>query len=164
MISFYKSEIYKYAHLYNVPYFKDTTPDWSVRGKYRKIISPALEDTFTKNVKENLLNISNQSDDWNFVIQQDIILPFLSNIVTKKNQDVSILTIYIEYYITYPTSFWYVIFTDLFNQYSLKPPSRRSINSLIDTIKLGKNQNFNLSNNCKCKIKNFNIILEFKNN
>lgn len=163
MISFYKSEIYKYARLNNVPYFKDTTPDWSVRGKYRKIISPALEDTFTKNVKENLLIISNQSDDWNLLISQEIILPFLSNIIYKKNKEVSILTINIEYYINYPISFWNLIFNNLFNQYSFKCPSKRSIQSLIDTVKLGKNQNFNLSNNCKCKIQNFNIIIEFKN-
>ena len=163
MISFYKSEIYKYAHLNNVPYFKDTTPDWSVRGKYRKIISPALEDTFTKNIKENLLIISNQCDDWNLLIQQEIILPFLSNIIYKKNKEVSILTINIEYYINYPISFWNVIFNNIFNQYYFKSPSKRAIQSLIETVKLGKNQNFNLSNNCKCKIENFNIIIEFKN-
>ena len=40
----------------------------------------------SKNVKENLLIISNQSDDWNLLIQQEIILPFLSNIIYKKNK------------------------------------------------------------------------------
>ena len=59
MIEFYKSSIYKFADEYQVPYFKDTTPDWSVRGKYRNRILPQLEITFS-NVKQNLLNINNQ--------------------------------------------------------------------------------------------------------
>ena len=54
MIKFYKQPIYDFADKYQIPYFKDTTPDWSVRGKYRNKILPIIEDTFSKNVKENL--------------------------------------------------------------------------------------------------------------
>ena len=46
MINFYKESVYKFAHNNNVPYFKDTTPDWSVRGKYRNKVHSRLEDTF----------------------------------------------------------------------------------------------------------------------
>ena len=54
MINFYKETIYNFAHKNSVPYFKDTTPDWSVRGKYRNKVHDNLEDTFGKNMKENL--------------------------------------------------------------------------------------------------------------
>ena len=37
-----KDEIFKFAHRYNVPYFKNTTPDWSCRGRMRNTIIPTL--------------------------------------------------------------------------------------------------------------------------
>ncbi len=162
MISFYKSDIYNFAKTYCVPYFKDTTPDWSVRGKYRNIISPALEDAFTINVKENLLNISKQADDWNILIEKEIIKPFLSKISLDINNEKTYLTINTEKYIDYPITFWTVIFMNIFNQYSYKSPSKKSIQILMDNIKLQKNKNYNLSNNCKCKIENYKIIIEFR--
>ena len=55
MIDVYKKPVYEFAEKYQIPYFKDTTPGWSIRGKYRNQIYPLIEDTFTKNVKDNLL-------------------------------------------------------------------------------------------------------------
>tara|TARA_B100001093_G_C26811405_1_gene1007738 strand:- start:864 stop:2027 length:1164 start_codon:yes stop_codon:yes gene_type:complete len=162
MLSFYKTDIYKFAHTYNVPYFKDTTPNWSVRGKYRNIIGPALEDAFSKNIKENLLNISKQADDWNLLIEQEIIRPFLSNIVYEINIEKILVTINIEKYIEYPLTFWYIIFADLFNQHGYSSPSKKSIQVLINSIKEKKNKNFNLCNKCKCAINNYKIVIEFK--
>ena len=75
MIDFYKKSIYEFANLYQVPYFKDTTPGWSVRGKYRNEIYPKIEDAFTPNVKENLIGLSKQSYEWNNLVQEQIIIP-----------------------------------------------------------------------------------------
>ena len=69
-----KISIYNFAEENQVPYFKDTTPDWSVRGKYRNNIAPLLEDTFMPVVKENLLGLSRQSFEWNGLIMEKIIL------------------------------------------------------------------------------------------
>lgn len=162
MISLYKSDIYLFAHFYNIPYFKDTTPNWSVRGKYRKIISPALEDAFTQNVKENLLNISNQADEWNLLIEQDIIKPFLCKFIFDIDIDKTIVTIDTKKYINYPIIFWNLIFTNIFNEFKLKPPSKKGIQNLITTIKLNKSKYIMLSNKYKCNINNFKIIIEFK--
>jgi tRNA(Ile)-lysidine synthase TilS/MesJ len=30
-----KDLVFEFAHRYGVPYFRDTTPDWSTRGKLR---------------------------------------------------------------------------------------------------------------------------------
>ena len=162
MISFYKSDIYLFAHFYNIPYFKDTTPDWSVRGKYRNTISPALEDAFTQNVKENLLNISNQADDWNLLIEKEIIKPFSSKVIRFYDIDKTIVTIDTKNYINYPITFWNLIFTNLFNEFKLKPPSKKGIQSLINTIQLNKNKYIMLSNKYKCNIIDFKIMIEFK--
>ena len=167
MISFYKSEIYKYAHLNNVPYFKDTTPDWSVRGKYRDIISPAIEDAFTQNVKENLLCISDQADQWNSLIEKEIIRPFIEKIKINLIDEKTFIEFNIEKYIDYPIAFWNVVFMNVFNQFGFKAPSKKSIQTFINTIKYRTRQNdshkynVTLCNSTKCIIKNFNISIQF---
>ena len=48
LIEFYKQVILEFAEKNEVPHFKDTTPDWSVRGKYRRRIYPLIEDALQK--------------------------------------------------------------------------------------------------------------------
>ena len=36
-----KDHIYEFAHKYGVPYFKDSTPSWSTRGKLRNKVGAA---------------------------------------------------------------------------------------------------------------------------
>ena len=36
MLPFGKDVVYDFAHTFGVPYFKDTTPSWSTRGKLRR--------------------------------------------------------------------------------------------------------------------------------
>ena len=35
MLAHTKADVYAHAHAYGVPYFKDSTPEWSTRGKLR---------------------------------------------------------------------------------------------------------------------------------
>ena len=164
MIEFYKDTIYKFAHLYQVPYLLDTTPNWSVRGKYRKKIYPVIEETFTKNVKENLIYLSQQSRDWNNLINKDIIIPFMDLIEwSNDNSEKYITTIKfdIENYKKYPISFWNLVFMNLFNKIGLNAPSRKGIKNFIDSIN-NDNNYISLSNNCKCTRNNNLITIQFK--
>ena len=79
LIEFQKNRVFKLAHEYYVPYFKDTTPDWSNRGVLRKQIFPNLEERYG-NFKNNLLNVGNASEEWRRIIYIEIIEPFLKNI------------------------------------------------------------------------------------
>jgi tRNA(Ile)-lysidine synthase TilS/MesJ len=165
MIQYYKNVIYDFADKYQVPYFKDTTPKWSVRGKYRDIISPAIEDAFTKNVKENLLNISRQADEWNSLLESEIINPFIES-VNFYGEDNKIIEVNIEKYIDYPLAFWTIVLMKIFNHFGYKSPSKKSIQTFMTTIKYcnekhKNNYNIILSNNAKCTILNNNIIVIF---
>lgn len=165
MIQYYKNIIYDFADKYQVPYFKDTTPKWSVRGKYRDIISPAIEDAFTKNVKENLLNISRQADEWNSLLESEIINPFIES-VNFYGEDNKIVEVNIEKYIDYPLAFWTIVLMKIFNHFGYKSPSKKSIQTFMTTIKYcnekhKNNYNIILSNNAKCTILNNNIIVIF---
>lgn len=167
MINYYKTTIYEFAHKYQVPYFLDTTPKWSIRGKYRDVISPAIEDAFQKNVKENLISISDQADQWNSLIEKQIIQPFIEKIKINLIDNKTSIEFNIEKYINYPIAFWSVVFMNLFNQFRSKAPSKKSIQTFINTIKYRVRQNHShkynitLCNNNKCTIKNYNVTIEF---
>jgi tRNA(Ile)-lysidine synthetase-like protein len=167
IIEFYKDIIYKFAHIYQVPYFLDTTPNWSVRGKYRTKIYPVIEDTFSKNIKENLIYLSEQSDDWNKLIDKEIIQPFMSTIDWSIDKYMSTynstIKINIENYKEHPLSFWNLIFMDLFNKFGHNAPSRRAIRNFINIINNEDTNYISLSNNCKCTRKNNIITIQFKN-
>tara|TARA_Y100000768_G_scaffold256872_1_gene195293 strand:+ start:221 stop:1345 length:1125 start_codon:yes stop_codon:yes gene_type:complete len=164
LIEFYKQSILEFAEKYQVPYFKDTTPDWSVRGKYRRRIYPLIEDAFTKNVKDNLIGLSVQSYEWNELIKEDIIKPFMNKV--KFTFDIN--ECYVEFNITkyknYPLCFWNVVLMNVFNQSGYNCPSRKGIQNFMNNINKDMcthNVNISISNNCKCSLKNDNIKLEF---
>ena len=79
LIYYEKNLIYKFSHKYNIPYFKDTTPDWSNRGILRRKIFPLLEKTYTNKYLNNLSKIANESIEWNELILDKIIIPFMKN-------------------------------------------------------------------------------------
>ena len=158
LIDFYKTTIYEFSELYQVPYFKDTTPEWSVRGKYRNQIYPLLEDTFSYSIKSNLLGLSKQSYDWNDLVSDKIIEPFLKTI--KYNESSCVFNV--EEYKDYPLCFWNVVFMKLFYRYGKNCPSRKAIEVYMRSIKTKNVGYISLSDSCVCRNKNFEITIEFK--
>ncbi len=158
MIDFYKKSVYEFAQLYQVPYFKDTTPGWSVRGKYRNEIYPKIEETFTPNVKENLIGLSKQSFEWNNLVQEQIIKPFINNILYLQDG----VTFNIEKYNNYPLCFWNVVFMNIFYHFNKTCPSRKGIQNYMNTIKEKNNCYISISNCCICSVKNNQVNIEFK--
>ena len=175
MLDYYKTVIYDFANLFQVPYFKDTTPSWSVRGKYRNLIHPVLEDTFTSSFKNNLIVLSNQSYDWNEIIHKEIINPFMATVIYNINNDIIEKNIdfdikfNIEKYIDYPVTFWNIVFMKIFNLYGYNSPSRRGVETFLNTIKqrsiTNNNARYNvtLSNKSICIIKKNSVFIKFKN-
>ena len=113
MIDVYKKPIYEFAEKYQIPYFKDTTPDWSVR---ENIVDnyPLIEDAFTKNVKDNLLGLSKQSYEWNGLVNKQIIAPFMETIIWNNDSNNQGVSFDIANYRDYPLCFWNIIFANIF--------------------------------------------------
>jgi tRNA(Ile)-lysidine synthetase-like protein len=160
MINFYKESVYKFAHNNNVPYFKDTTPDWSVRGKYRNKVHSNLEDTFGENVKENLIGLARQSDEWNMLIMKQLIDPFLESV--KHNYDGHSDNVYfnVENYLKHPLCFWNLVFAKLFYRYGKNSPSKKGIQTFMNSIP--GNGKVSISNSCICKVTNNNVLIIIK--
>ena len=158
MINFYKLDVYDFAHKNSIPYFKDTTPEWSVRGKYRNELEGKLEYTFGNNLKENLLGLSMQSFEWNSLIMREMIEPFLEKVIYNENG----VEFNIDNYVNYPLCFWNIIFAKLFYRYGYNCPSRKGIRTFMNSIP-GINK-ASLSDNCVCKIVNNKVNIVFINN
>lgn len=159
MINFYKIKVYNFAHKNSVPYFKDTTPDWSVRGKYRNNVYNNLEDTFGVNLKENLLSLAKQSDEWNMLIMEELIKPFLESL--KHNYDGYSNNVYfnVENYLKHPLCFWNLVFAKLFYSYGKNSPSKKGIQTFMNSIP--GNGKVSISNSCICEVKNNNVLIRF---
>lgn len=158
LIDHYKTCINDFSNKYQVPYFKDTTPEWSVRGRYRNQIYPLLQQTFSYSIKENLLGLSKQSYDWNELIMDEIINPFLNSISYQDKK----CTFRITDYRNKPLCFWNVVFMKIFYKYGKNCPSRRAIQVFINTIQTVNVSYISLSDYCKCRNKNDEITIEFK--
>jgi tRNA(Ile)-lysidine synthetase-like protein len=52
LLNIRKNEIINYAHLKNIPYLKDSTPKWSMRGKIRDNVLPAMESVNTNTIDD----------------------------------------------------------------------------------------------------------------
>jgi tRNA(Ile)-lysidine synthetase-like protein len=157
LIELYKSSILEFASKYDVPYFKDSTPDWSVRGKFRSKIYPLLEDTFSYNIKSNLIGLSIQAHEWNELVLKQIVEPFLGLVVYEEKKCV----FNVEKYNSYPLCFWNIIFMKLFYNFNHNCPSRKAIQVFMNAIKTKNNGFISLSDNCVCKNNNFEITIIF---
>jgi tRNA(Ile)-lysidine synthetase-like protein len=155
MLEFYKITIYDFANEYQIPYFKDTTPEWSVRGKYRNKIAPLLEDAFSKSIKSNLLCLSQQSDEWNQMIFNHIIGPFMETVIFDEN----VCRFNTEKYLNNPMCFWNIIFQKIFYHYGKGYPSKKGILTFMRSIpSIG---NASIANGCHCKIRTYKVIMTF---
>jgi tRNA(Ile)-lysidine synthetase-like protein len=83
-IGFKKQVIYDFAHQYGIPYFLDTTPKWSKRGKMRNEIFPLLDSVFGQDWRNKIKQLGNQSNEWGNYIDKYIINPWLSEIKKGK--------------------------------------------------------------------------------
>lgn len=80
-IEYEKEIIYEIAHVHRIPYFKDTTPDWSCRGKMRRNIFPSLVDCYTGQYKKNLFNLSQEGEELGNIIQKYLVQDIMNNII-----------------------------------------------------------------------------------
>lgn len=80
-----KKIIYDYSIKFQIPYFLDTTPDWSCRGKMRNKIFPQCEDCYTHKFKDNLLKLGKESDDLNIIVNEYILNVLIKDIKIDNN-------------------------------------------------------------------------------
>jgi len=79
-LGFKKQTIYDFANNYGIPYFLDTTPKWSKRGKMRNEIFPLIDSIFGSDWRNKLKQLGTQSNEWREYINTYVIDPWFKEI------------------------------------------------------------------------------------
>ena len=61
---------------YGIPYFKDSTPSWSTRGKLRRQLLPLLLDMYGQGCPRNLSALARDSDQARDLVHRAVYQPF----------------------------------------------------------------------------------------
>ena len=75
-----KEEIFAFAHRYGVPYFRDTTPTWSTRGKLRRQLLPLLREMYGEGFLRNLSSLAAASDANRELLEASLYQPFMTSV------------------------------------------------------------------------------------
>ena len=128
-IGFKKQVIYDFAHTFKVPYFLDTTPKWSKRGKMRNEIFPLLDSVFGIDWRNKLKQLGTQSNEWGNYVDRYVINPWFLKV--KKGKAGLIIPLKDQPMLIYSN----VIMKSLYSigQVMLKKTSIEKINDLIET-------------------------------
>lgn len=80
LLKFCKDDIYAFAHAYGVPYFRDTTPSWSTRGKLRNQLVPLLVDMYGAGCLTSLSSLASESDVTRALVEKNVYAPLLDSV------------------------------------------------------------------------------------
>lgn len=80
MIDYHKDAILCIAHFLKIPYFLDSTPEWSCRGKMRRSIFPSCDDCYTNTYKQSLLTLGEESEELGNIINKYIVDSYISKV------------------------------------------------------------------------------------
>ncbi|ETV80978.1 tRNA(Ile)-lysidine synthetase, variant [Aphanomyces astaci] len=75
-----KDAIFDFAHTFGVPYFKDTTPQWSTRGKLRRQLMPLLQNIYGDGYLNNLSNLGQEATECADVLETALLGPVLNTV------------------------------------------------------------------------------------
>ncbi|CAI5747310.1 unnamed protein product [Peronospora destructor] len=75
-----KDVIFMFAHRYGVPYFKDTTPKWSTRGKVRNHLVPLLQDIYGDGFLNNLSALGAESTQCAELVNSQVLVPIMKSV------------------------------------------------------------------------------------
>ncbi len=139
-----KSDIYYIAHKFEVPYLKDSTPDWSCRGVLRRKILPELTNQWG-GIISNLAEIGEKSREWDTVVNNFVLKPIYNDIQIKKHGAILILK---EEFNELPRVIWMRIFLKLFHNMGIHMISRKNLDSFVDNFNsnYSKHTKFQFSN------------------
>ena len=136
-----KSEIIEFANKYNIPYFKDTTPKWSRRGKLRNEVFPLFDNVFGEGWRKKLKEVGDQSNNWSKIAYDYIVEPWiekldLSNLIPVRN-DYNFLFMFPVMY-TKDVNIWKYTIPKFFFKIGLNTISKKQIEKLYDFTKSKK--------------------------
>jgi tRNA(Ile)-lysidine synthetase-like protein len=138
LLNVYKSDIYLFAKTNNIPYLKNSTPEWSQRGKIRNNIIPVLNNWDTRTIN-GFFKLSDIIEDLYLNLDININI-FINNFIIYKNMINEKTQQICDYYkiiiklsdLNLNKIFWKLVIYKLLN-FNL---SNKSLINLIDRLKI----------------------------
>ena len=148
LLHVYKDVVYDVASKYNIPYFLDTTPDWSCRGKMRRKIFPMCDDCYGSQYKENIIQLGEDCETMGNIINTYIIDTVMKNdvIVEGKNFSIRVSDVLKEKVVMK------IVLKKILHQMGLNIMKSKCIDQLINVLHSKKQQKMSL-------LKNYNTIV-----
>ncbi len=143
-----KKEIYELAEVYQIPYTKDTTPDWSCRGLIRRKLLPLMKDQWPM-IEKNLSEIGKQSEEWASVVNTFVMEPLKKSVVMNKERTIVEMELKQEYD-KLPKVVWMNLFIHIFHNMGIHMISRKNLVYFMEiyTRNREKQHQFMFSNGC----------------
>ena len=154
LLSVYKDCVYDCAFTYNIPYFLDTTPDWSCRGKMRRKIFPSCEDCYGSQYKQNIIQIGNDCEAMGNIIQTYIIDNILENDVKIDGEN---FTITLKDVLTEKMIIKSVL-KKILHKLGLNMIKMKSIDQLLTVVRSKKQQKITLLKNYNTMVNENSIV------
>jgi tRNA(Ile)-lysidine synthetase-like protein len=126
-----KEDIYKFAHFHKIPYLRNSTPEWSQRGKIRNSVLPILEK-WDKRIIDGLFDLSSTIKDLHINLKMNVM-----NEINEEKKDINTSLLFWKYLIFHKYNFY---------------PSNKSLKSLIERLMIFKNKFNKMDINKKEKI------------
>lgn len=121
-----KDIIMDYAAKYGIPYFKDTTPDWSCRGMMRNDIFPNCIKCYGNVFENNLMRFSDEMKEMHETLS--VLMKSYMGYTVLKDRVMFNLTLCEEVMI-FPVTFWRMIFDNLCDELGMQRFSRKAIDN-----------------------------------
>jgi hypothetical protein len=132
-----KEDIYEMSLTYKIPYLKNTTPEWSNRGKFRNRFYKETHEQFGCNVDDRLIELSNTLQKTGTIIHNLVYKPVINSFNPCTNSINITRAIEAELDITG----WQYIFEHICHHcLHITKPSIHSIKQFIERIQKFKNK------------------------
>ena len=126
-----KEDIYEISLTYKIPYLKNTTPEWSNRGKFRNRFYKETHEQFGCNVDNKLIELSNTLKKTGTMIYNLVYKP----VINSFNQCTSTINITRAIEADLDITGWQYIFEHICHQcLHITKPSIHSIKQFIERI------------------------------
>jgi tRNA(Ile)-lysidine synthetase-like protein len=131
-----KELIKQYAKLANIPYTKNTTPEWSNRGKMRNKFIPLTKEMWGDDVDNQILYVSDTLQEYGNYLNKNLFEPFHNGWIKDGNDYINFIDDDIK---LMGVNFWCLVINKLFLEIiNEETPSRKSIIHITKNMKNGK--------------------------
>lgn len=127
-----KRHIFDVAHALGVPYFKDTTPKWSTRGRLRTEVLPLLRDVYGEGCERNLDAVALEADALRDLVSLRIFTPFLDAYVSKSRFGYRLDA---RDHASEPAVFWRTVFRHLAHTLGLGALSEKALRVFVARLR-----------------------------